>query len=68
MPQLDRERPHYGLKEKNLAKLYSDALMLPPAEADRLKNFKNPAKQPSGSPSGDFTLVLMSVIEHRTKN
>lgn len=44
MPQLDRERPNYGLKEKNLAKLYAEALMLPPLEADRLKYFKNPTK------------------------
>jgi len=44
LPHLDRERSHYGLKEKNLAKLFSDAFMLPPKESDRLKNYKNPNK------------------------
>jgi len=44
MPQLDRERGNYGLKESLLAKYYSDILLLPPAEADRLKHWKNPMK------------------------
>jgi hypothetical protein len=58
---LDRERPNYGLKEKNLAKLFADALMLPPSEFERLKHFKNPQKQPEGAPVGDFTAVLLAV-------
>lgn len=48
LPHLDRERQHYGIKEKNLARMFAEALMLPPKEADRLKNFKNPTKQPAG--------------------
>jgi hypothetical protein len=42
--------------------------MLPPKEADRLKNYKNPTKQPAGCPAGDFVEVLLSVIKDRTKN
>ena len=68
LPQLDRERPNYGLKEKTLAKLFSDALMLPPSEADRLKHFKNPTKQPEGSPVGEFTQVLISIAKNRVKH
>lgn len=30
MPQLDRERGNYGLKESLLAKYYSEILLLPP--------------------------------------
>ena len=28
--------------------------MLPPSEFERLRNYKNPKKQPDGCPSGDF--------------
>ena len=48
--------------------MFAEALMLPPKEADRLKSFKNPAKQPAGHPAGDFVEVLLSVIKDRTKN
>ena len=48
--------------------MFADALMLPPKEADRLKNFKNPTKQPTGLAAGDFVEVLLSVIKDRTKN
>jgi DNA ligase-4 len=68
LPQLDRERQHYGIKEKNLAKMFAEALMLPPKEADRLKSYKNPTKQPAGHPAGEFVEVLLSVIKDRTKN
>jgi hypothetical protein len=30
MPQLDRERGNFGLKESLLAKYYSEILLLPP--------------------------------------
>jgi DNA ligase-4 len=44
MPQLDRQRGNYGLKESNIAKIYSEVLLLPQSETDRLKHWKNPAK------------------------
>jgi DNA ligase-4 len=44
MPQLDRQRANYGLKETNIARLYADVLLLPPTEAERLKHWKNPMK------------------------
>ena len=50
MPQLDRERGNYNLKETSLARMYSDILMLPKKEADRLKHWKNPQFQPIGGP------------------
>lgn len=42
MPQLDRARGNYNLKETSLARMYADILMLPRKEADRLKHWKNP--------------------------
>ena len=68
MPQLDRERGNYGLKESLLAKYYAEILLLPPQEADRLKHWKNPMKQPPGSPAGDFVGVLVSVMRNRARN
>lgn len=68
MPQLDRERGNYGLKESTLGKFYSEILLLPPGEADRLKHWKNPMKQPAGSPAGDFVGVLVSVMRNRARN
>jgi len=65
VPQLDRERGNYGLKESNIGKFYADILLLPKSEAERLKHWKNPMKQPVGSPTGDFVGILMQVIENR---
>ena len=48
--KLDRERGNYGLKEQGLAKLYAEVMLLPQMDADRLKHFKNPTKQPFGAP------------------
>lgn len=56
------------MKESTLAKFYSDVLLLPPIEADRLKHWKNPIKQPVGAPTGDFVGVLMSVMRNRARN
>ena len=65
MPQLDRQRGNYGLKESNIAKVYADVLLLPPSEAERLKHWKNPTKQPLNSPTGDFVGILMQVLQNR---
>ena len=50
MPEHDRERNTYGLKEVNLGKLFSESFSLPISESNRLKFYKNPNYQPVGSP------------------
>ena len=44
LPQLDRDRGSYGVKETMLAKLFVDMLKLGPnsADATRLKNYRAP--------------------------
>ena len=65
LPQLDRERSSYGIKETLLAKLFIGLLQLGPNSEDavRLKNYKAP-KSSNGGP-GDFASVLYSVIKDR---
>ena len=65
LPQLDKERAIYGMKESVLAKMYSDTFSLPKKDSESLKYWKNPTKQPLGAPSGDFTAVLISVLKNR---
>jgi hypothetical protein len=48
--------------------MFSDALLLPPYESERLKHYKNPTKQPQGSPTGDFCGVLLDIIKTRQKD
>lgn len=43
-------------------------LTLPQIEKERLKYWKNPLKQPDGSPTGDFVGVLMKVLENRCRS
>ena len=45
--------------------MYSSAFSLPKKEAERLKNWKNPTKQPLGAPVGEFTSVLVSILMNR---
>ena len=68
LPLLDRERGTYGLKEHALSRLYAQALLLPPKEEDRLKHYKNPAKQTEGAPTGDFVGVLLHVMKFRSRD
>ena len=65
LPQLDRERSSYGIKETLLAKLFIGLLQLGPNSEDaiRLKNYKAP-KSSKGGP-GDFASVLYSVVKDR---
>ena len=68
MPQGDKARPTYGVREANIAELYISALALDPhsSTAQRLKRWKQP--QPplpghSSAPlSGDFATVLRDVL------
>ena len=58
LPQIDRERPNFGLKEKNLARLISKSFGLSKEEENRLKHYKNPAYHPPGAAGiGDFVFV-----------
>lgn len=47
-PKLDKTRKNYGLKEKNLARYYSEILSLPEKETLMLKNWKKPEYLPKG--------------------
>ena len=67
MPSLDRQRANYGLKETAIAQIYNNVLLLPQNEKERLKHWKNPTKQPIGSPTGDFVGVLVHVLQNRCR-
>nr|GAT46734.1 DNA ligase 4 [Mycena chlorophos] len=66
LPQKDRERPVYGLKEKNLAKAYIKIITLGSNDRDaiRLLNWKKPTEQ--NKASGDFPTVLYDVVQKRS--
>ncbi|XP_077866902.1 DNA ligase 4-like, partial [Saccoglossus kowalevskii] len=64
LPQLERERLAYGIKEHTLAKLYIDILGLgkDSPDAKKLLNYKAPtAKQEAG----DFASVAYFVLRNR---
>ena len=65
LPQLDRERGAYGIKETLLAKLFIDLLKLGPQSSDakKLKNYRGPAK--GAITSADFGSVLFEVTKDR---
>lgn len=63
MPQIDRERGTYGLKEANLGKIIGESLGLSKVDANRLYHFKNPQFHPKDAAYiGDFVLVMKSVV------
>ncbi|OCH84742.1 ATP-dependent DNA ligase [Obba rivulosa] len=66
LPQKDRERAVYGLKEKNLAKIYIKLIPLGRKDPDaiRLLNWKKPTERDKSS--GDFPMVLYEVISKRS--
>ncbi|KAF8202540.1 DNA ligase IV [Pholiota molesta] len=66
LPQKDRERAVYGLKEKNLAKTYIKLIPLGMRDPDaiRLLNWKKPTER--GATSGDFPTVLYEVVSKRS--
>ncbi|XP_059090430.1 DNA ligase 4-like [Tigriopus californicus] len=67
LPQLDRERGSYGIKETVLARLFIRSLGLGEGSADalRLKNFRAPKGLGSQSDTGDFAAVLYAIIKDR---
>ncbi|KAJ7355365.1 DNA ligase IV [Mycena albidolilacea] len=66
LPQKDRERAVYGLKEKNLAKTYIKLIPLGMRDPDaiRLLNWKKPTEH--DKTSGDFPTVLFEVVSKRS--
>ncbi|KDQ61444.1 hypothetical protein JAAARDRAFT_30880 [Jaapia argillacea MUCL 33604] len=66
LPQKDRERAVYGLKEKNLAKTYIKLIPLGMKDHDavRLLNWKKPTERETTS--GDFPTVLYEVVSKRS--
>jgi len=68
LPQLDKERGSYRIKESVLANLYVDFLQLGRNSEDalKLKNFRAP-KNNQGD-AGDFAAVLFTVMNNRGYN
>ncbi|RXW22137.1 hypothetical protein EST38_g3713 [Candolleomyces aberdarensis] len=66
LPQKDRERAVYGLKEKNLAKTYIKLIPLGMRDPDsiRLLNWKRPTERDKSS--GDFPQILCEVVSKRS--
>ena len=65
LPQLDRDRGSYRIKETVLASLYTGFLHLGAASTDALllKNFRAPKNRPEDA--GDFAAVLFTVMRDR---
>ncbi|KAK1167955.1 DNA ligase 4 [Acipenser oxyrinchus oxyrinchus] len=65
LPQLERERMAYGIKENMLAKLYIEVLGLPKdgGDANKLLNYRAPAT--SQGDAGDFAVVAYFVLKTR---
>ncbi|CAM4489495.1 hypothetical protein PO909_015241 [Leuciscus waleckii] len=65
VPQFERERMAYGIKENMLAKLYIEVLGLPKngPEANKLLNYRAPTT--SQGEAGDFALTAYFVLKKR---
>ncbi|CUA67897.1 DNA ligase 4 [Rhizoctonia solani] len=68
LPEKDRERAVYGLKESSLAKCFLAAMGIDPKSVDgkRVLNWKKPT--PDNPTVGDFTTTLYQVLEPRCPN
>ena len=65
LPQKDRERAIYGLKEKNIARTYIKLIPLGPKDPDaiRLLDWKKPSGPNVGYPSSGFNLLVNFIPE-----
>ncbi|KAG0420103.1 hypothetical protein HPB47_003677 [Ixodes persulcatus] len=64
LPQFDRDRPAYGIKEATLARLYIDVLALQDSpDAQQLLHYKAPQVVRAGAE--DFASVAYLVLRHR---
>ncbi|THU99099.1 ATP-dependent DNA ligase [Dendrothele bispora CBS 962.96] len=68
LPQKDRERAVYGLKEANIANAYIKLIPLSKKDHDavRLKNWKKPNNRDKNQSAGDFPTVLYEVVQQRS--
>lgn len=66
LPQLERERMAYGIKETMLAKLYIELLHLPKdgKDAAKLLNYRTPTG--SRGDAGDFAMIVYFVLKPRS--
>lgn len=67
LPQLERERTAYGIKETMLAKLYIELLNLPRdgKDAHKLLNYRAPAGAGARGDAGDFATIAYFVLRPR---
>ncbi|XP_064401547.1 DNA ligase 4-like isoform X2 [Halichondria panicea] len=65
LPQLDRARPAYGLKEVALAKQYIDILNIAKESLDAQKLLHYRAPQAAKQDAGDFAAVAFFVLRNR---
>ncbi|XP_069492673.1 DNA ligase 4 [Ambystoma mexicanum] len=68
LPQLERERMAYGIKETMLAKLYIEVLGLPKEGKDALKLLNYRAPSGSHGDAGDFATIAYFVLKPRFPN
>ena len=65
-PEADSARGAYGLKEHTIGRVFSELLLLPSSEKDRVLRWKDPSLQAKHNCTvGDFPSVLLSAIELR---
>jgi len=67
IPEADKERGNYGLKEKALARLICVSLSLDKGAFDRLYHYKNPNYHEPGHGIGDFSICVEDVTKHYFK-
>lgn len=65
LPQLDRDRPAYGVKETTLAKLYIDVLALSKDSPDAQRLLLYKAPKVAKAEAGDFASVAYLVLRKR---
>jgi DNA ligase 4 len=67
LPEKDKERPMYGLKEKAIAKLLIQALRIDrhSSDAQNLLNWKLPGQQSQNTMAGDFAGRCYEVLSKR---
>ena len=63
LPNEDKDRGNYGLKEKNLSKVIADSLSLTKDDYLRLHHFKNPSFHKNGVGIGDFSMCVFDVVK-----
>lgn len=67
LPDKDRDRPMYGLKERAIAKLLIKLLKIGPksADASNLLNWKLPGQNTASGAAGDFPARCHEVLKQR---